>query len=134
MIQNIPLCVCRPSPKKVCLQFVPVAFHYAPPLSDALYCFSLSQLDAMDTCINFTIERWYPVANMSRYLPIRVYDYYAPGKVFHNCNIYRNILFRCPTPFFLSCVSKTRAQGQKPPCIIHLTTVNWGAGFRFEIR
>lgn len=30
-------------------------------------------------CVNFTIERWYPVANMSRYLPIRVYDYYAPG-------------------------------------------------------
>lgn len=31
------------------------------------------------TCVNYTIERWFPVANMSRYLPIRVYDYYAPG-------------------------------------------------------
>lgn len=41
---------------------------------------SLFQLDHEDTCVNFTIERWYPVANMSRYLPIRVYDYYAPGK------------------------------------------------------
>lgn len=39
-----------------------------------------SQLDKKDTCVNFTVERWYPVANMSRYLPIRVYDYYAPGK------------------------------------------------------
>lgn len=38
------------------------------------------QLDHEDICVNFTIERWYPVANMSRYLPIRVYDYYAPGK------------------------------------------------------
>jgi CD109 antigen len=38
------------------------------------------QLDNETTCVNFTIERWLPVANMSRYLPIRVYDYYAPGK------------------------------------------------------
>lgn len=37
------------------------------------------------TCVNFTIERWYPVANMSRYLPIRVYDYYAPGIVLYIC-------------------------------------------------
>lgn len=36
-------------------------------------------MDQEETCVNFTIERWYPVANMSRYLPIRVYDYYAPG-------------------------------------------------------
>lgn len=38
------------------------------------------QLDQEQICVNFTIERWFPVANMSRYLPIRVYDYYAPGK------------------------------------------------------
>lgn len=38
------------------------------------------QLDNETTCVNFTVERWLPVANMSRYLPIRVYDYYAPGK------------------------------------------------------
>lgn len=38
------------------------------------------QLDQEDICVNFTIERWFPVANMSRYLPVRVYDYYAPGK------------------------------------------------------
>lgn len=38
------------------------------------------QLDYEQTCVNFTVERWFPVANMSRYLPIRVYDYYAPGK------------------------------------------------------
>lgn len=44
--------------------------------------FGIKQLDHEETCVNFTIERWYPVANMSRYLPIRVYDYYAPGK-FH---------------------------------------------------
>lgn len=42
------------------------------------YIFCL-QLDDTETCVKFTIERWYPVANMSRYLPIRVYDYYAPG-------------------------------------------------------
>lgn len=46
------------------------------------------QLNGYHTCINFTIERWYPVANMSRYLPVRVYDYYAPGEdasISENC-------------------------------------------------
>lgn len=43
--------------------------------------FYFDWLDNEDTCVNFTIERWYPVANMSRYLPIRIYDYYAPGKI-----------------------------------------------------
>lgn len=47
--------------------------------SDSFHFFFI-QLDDMYTCVNFTVERWYPVANMSRYLPIRVYDYYAPGK------------------------------------------------------
>lgn len=41
--------------------------------------FYFDYLDQEETCVNFTIERWYPVANMSRYLPVRVYDYYAPG-------------------------------------------------------
>ncbi|XP_069675686.1 CD109 antigen isoform X2 [Periplaneta americana] len=49
-------------------------------------------LDHQDTCINFTVERWYPVANMSRYLPIRVYDYYAPERfnesIFDSLNTY----------------------------------------------
>uniref|UniRef100_A0A1B6D127 TEP1-F n=1 Tax=Clastoptera arizonana TaxID=38151 RepID=A0A1B6D127_9HEMI len=42
--------------------------------------FYFDYLDETDVCVNFTIERWYPVANMSRYLPIRVYDYYAPER------------------------------------------------------
>uniref|UniRef100_A0A0P4VGJ9 Putative alpha-macroglobulin n=2 Tax=Rhodnius TaxID=13248 RepID=A0A0P4VGJ9_9HEMI len=42
--------------------------------------FYFHYLDDADTCVNFTIERWYPVANMTRYLPIRVYDYYAPER------------------------------------------------------
>lgn len=41
--------------------------------------FYFDYLDTEETCVNFTIERWYPIANMSRYLPIRVYDYYSPG-------------------------------------------------------
>jgi len=44
-----------------------------------LFDFSF-QLDNETTCVNFTVERWLPVANMSRYLPVRVYDYYAPGE------------------------------------------------------
>ncbi|KAJ8926001.1 hypothetical protein NQ315_009856 [Exocentrus adspersus] len=42
--------------------------------------FYFDYLDYEETCINFTVERWYPVANMSRYLPIRIYDYYAPER------------------------------------------------------
>jgi hypothetical protein len=53
-------------------------------------CFIL-QLDNRETCINFTLERWFPVANMSRYLPIRVYDFYAPGKYFQDANLAVNI-------------------------------------------
>jgi len=41
--------------------------------------FPRNYLDNEETCVNFTVERWYPVANMSRYLSIRVYDYYSPG-------------------------------------------------------
>ena len=26
------------------------------------------------------MERWFPVANMTRYLPMRVYEYYAPER------------------------------------------------------
>ena len=42
--------------------------------------FYFDYLDQEETCVNFTIERWFPVANMSRYLPIRVYDYYTPER------------------------------------------------------
>ncbi|KAL3286714.1 hypothetical protein HHI36_001209 [Cryptolaemus montrouzieri] len=42
--------------------------------------FYFDYLDHEETCVSFTVERWYPVANMSRYLPIRVYDYYAPER------------------------------------------------------
>uniref|UniRef100_A0A182NU17 TEP1-F n=1 Tax=Anopheles dirus TaxID=7168 RepID=A0A182NU17_9DIPT len=42
--------------------------------------FYFDYLDNDYVCVNFTLERWMPVANMSRYLPIRVYDYYAPER------------------------------------------------------
>ncbi|KAL3185141.1 hypothetical protein MRX96_031017 [Rhipicephalus microplus] len=35
-------------------------------------------LDTSPICVNFTAQRWYPVANMTWFLSIRVYDYYAP--------------------------------------------------------
>lgn len=38
------------------------------------------QLESSYTCVSFTVQRWYPVANLTRYIPIRVYDYYAPGE------------------------------------------------------
>ncbi|KAK6643489.1 hypothetical protein RUM43_004996 [Polyplax serrata] len=47
---------------------------------DRKVLFYFDYLDNYDICVDFTVERWYPVANMSRYLPIRVYDYYAPER------------------------------------------------------
>ncbi|GAB0098879.1 macroglobulin complement-related [Sergentomyia squamirostris] len=85
--------------------------------------FYFDYLDHDDVCLNFTVERWFPVANMSRYLPIRVYDYYAPERFNETlfdalptyllnicevcgssqcpyCAIY-NAAIRAPVPFFL---------------------------------
>lgn len=57
------------------LYFIPYIFSTYLKKKNVLYL----QLDDSETCVKFTIERWYPVANMSRYLPVRIYDYYAPG-------------------------------------------------------
>ncbi|XP_015109945.1 CD109 antigen [Diachasma alloeum] len=51
-------------------------FHW----SEKKVLFYFDYLDSEETCVNFTVERWYPVANMSAYLPVRVYDYYAPER------------------------------------------------------
>ena len=42
--------------------------------------FYLDALDDNQTCVKFTFERCHPVANMNRYLPVRVYDYNAPER------------------------------------------------------
>ncbi|XP_030753448.1 uncharacterized protein LOC115880375 [Sitophilus oryzae] len=42
--------------------------------------FYFDYLDSEDICVSFTVERWFPVANMSRYIAARVYDYYAPER------------------------------------------------------
>ncbi|KAK9732382.1 Alpha-2-macroglobulin family [Popillia japonica] len=47
---------------------------------DKKVLFYFDYLDQEETCVSFTVERWYPVANMSKFLPIRVYDYYAPER------------------------------------------------------
>jgi len=42
--------------------------------------FYFDYLDYETTCVKFTVQRWYPVANMTRYIYARVYDYYAPER------------------------------------------------------
>lgn len=37
-------------------------------------------LDTSPICVNFTAQRWHPVANMTRFISVRVYDYYAPER------------------------------------------------------
>ncbi|KAJ6219290.1 hypothetical protein RDWZM_005102 [Blomia tropicalis] len=54
--------------------------------------FYFDYLDTSYTCVSFTVQRWYPVANLTRYIPIRVYDYYAPERfnqsLFSTQNLY----------------------------------------------
>ncbi|XP_023235311.1 CD109 antigen-like [Centruroides sculpturatus] len=42
--------------------------------------FYFNYLDSNPICLSFTVQRWYPVANMTRFISAKVYDYYAPGK------------------------------------------------------
>ncbi|PRD28509.1 UNVERIFIED_CONTAM: hypothetical protein NCL1_32187 [Trichonephila clavipes] len=41
--------------------------------------FMFDYLDTSWSCVNFTVQRWFPVANLTRYLKAKVYDYYTPG-------------------------------------------------------
>ncbi|XP_054709212.1 CD109 antigen-like [Uloborus diversus] len=42
--------------------------------------FYFEYLDISPICLTFTVQRWFPVANMTRYLSAKVYDYYAPER------------------------------------------------------
>ncbi|GFR30237.1 CD109 antigen [Trichonephila clavata] len=42
--------------------------------------FFFEHLDISPICVSFTVQRWYPVANMTQYLSAKVYDYYAPER------------------------------------------------------
>ncbi|XP_026320677.1 uncharacterized protein LOC113230803 [Hyposmocoma kahamanoa] len=73
--------------------------------------FYFDYLDQEQTCVNFTIERWYPVANMSRYLAVRVYDYYAPER-------YNETIFDA-LPTFLLNICEVCGSSQCPYCAIY---------------
>ncbi|XP_012283890.1 CD109 antigen [Orussus abietinus] len=68
-------------------------------------------LDEEETCVDFTLERWMPVANMSRYLPIRVYDYYAPERF--NESIFDSL------PTYLLNICEVCGSSQCPYCYIY---------------
>ncbi|ROT84491.1 hypothetical protein C7M84_022341 [Penaeus vannamei] len=40
--------------------------------------FYFEKLMATDTCVEFSVERWFPVANLTKVLPVKVYEYYSP--------------------------------------------------------
>ncbi|XP_068620051.1 CD109 antigen [Battus philenor] len=73
--------------------------------------FYFDYLDQEQTCINFTVERWYPVANMSRYLPIRVYDFYAPER-------FNETIFDA-LPTYLLNICEVCGSSQCPYCAIY---------------
>ncbi|XP_037927862.1 CD109 antigen [Teleopsis dalmanni] len=84
---------------------------------DRKIVFYFDYLDQEDVCVNFTIERWYPVANMSRYLPIRVYDYYAPERF--NESIFDAL------PTYLLNICEVCGSSQCPYCSIY--NISWRA-------
>ncbi|XP_035435862.2 CD109 antigen [Spodoptera frugiperda] len=73
--------------------------------------FYFDYLSEEPTCVNFTIERWFPVANMSRYLPMRVYDYYAPERF--NESIFDAL------PTYLLNICEVCGSSQCPYCAIY---------------
>ncbi|XP_022256776.1 CD109 antigen-like [Limulus polyphemus] len=78
--------------------------------------FMFDYLDSEWLCVNFTTERWYPVANLTRYLKARVYDYYTPERfkemIYEAYDLYvLNICevcgsYQCPYCPFFSGVAK----------------------------
>lgn len=86
--------------------------------ADRKILFYFDYLDQDDICVNFTIERWHPVANMSRYLPIRVYDYYAPER-------FNETIFDSLTTYVLN-ICEVCGSSQCPYCPIY----NIGAQLR----
>lgn len=83
---------------------------------DKKIVFYFDYLDKTDICLNFTVERWFPVANMSRYLPIRVYDYYAPER------FNETIFDALPTNLLNIC--EVCGSSQCPYCIIYSKSSN----------
>lgn len=83
---------------------------------DRKVLFYFEYLDEQETCINLTVERWYPVANMSRYLPIRVYDYYAPER-------FNETIFDALTTYLLN-ICEVCGSSQCPYCSIYNMAAN----------
>ncbi|KAK7573777.1 hypothetical protein V9T40_010968 [Parthenolecanium corni] len=82
-------------------------------------------LDDAETCVRFTVERWMPVANMSRYLPIRVYDYYAPERF--------NETISDLLPTYLLNICEVCGSSQCPYCSIYNVAAALKATILFSI-
>ncbi|KAM7353925.1 macroglobulin complement-related [Cochliomyia hominivorax] len=85
--------------------------------------FYFDYLDQEHVCVNFTIERWYPVANMSRYLPIRVYDYYSPER-------FNETIFDA-LPTYLLNICEVCGSSQCPYCSIY--NMGWRASMSVSL-
>ncbi|CAG2123424.1 unnamed protein product, partial [Medioppia subpectinata] len=83
---------------------------------DRKVVFYFDYLDINPTCISFTVQRWYPVANLTRYIPVRVYDYYAPER-------FNETMFNTQNLYYLS-VCHVCASYQCPYCPIFSGTLN----------
>lgn len=82
--------------------------------------FMFDYLDRNWLCVNFTVQRWFPVANLTRFLKAKVYDYYTPERykevIYENYDLFvLNICevcgsYQCPYCPYFSFAYRTEIQ------------------------
>ncbi|XP_055943633.1 CD109 antigen-like [Argiope bruennichi] len=82
--------------------------------------FMFDYLDTSWSCVNVTVQRWFPVANITRFLKARVYDYYIPERykeiIYEDFDLYvLNICevcgsYQCPYCPYFSFACRLNAQ------------------------
>ena len=53
--------------------------------------FGFPYIDFNPTCFQFQAKRWIPVANISRYYEVRVYEWFEPGNMYRDVYTFRNL-------------------------------------------
>ncbi|XP_076370636.1 CD109 antigen-like isoform X2 [Tachypleus tridentatus] len=84
---------------------------------DRRVIFYFEYLDSYETCVSFTVQRWYPVANMTRYLEVKIFDYYTPER-------YNQTIFDASSLYFLD-ICDVCGSYQCPYCPVYTSSANF---------
>jgi hypothetical protein len=71
-------------------------------------CVFVRQLGTTEECFNYTIRRWYPVANMTKTRSARIFGTYEPEKF--------NVTMFYPTPLYALDICAVCGSYQCPYC------------------